>query len=161
MKRQDDLLRAIARRRKEMQRSPLNAVLDSVNAFGTLEDVRDQTPAALLCFGPKTVFGATWSAVVIWQRPTGHYNYKTLTLLGVWAKGEAEGTRLIVGTRTLDYIAPYYAPESYFKHLRKDFTIHYGPAAPPPDEAGQLYTAMYDPALRLQLRQEIAAALGV
>jgi len=142
---------------------PLAAVLTHLNALGFLDDVAGRSPSALLCFGPKTIIGlqpALWTGGVLWTRPRGYYEYRVITLLGVWAvQAEAEHTRIIVGTRRLHFCAPSYTPESYFHFIRREFEMYYGKDAPPPIPECQLYSALYRPGDRLAMRAAIENAL--
>lgn len=120
-------------------------ILDDINAFGAVEWLVDNPPADWLVYGPKPLR----SAVVVWMRPTGYYNYRTLTLFGVWL---ADGV-ISVGVHQLPFSAAHFNPESYFHHIRRDFRVHYGDVPNPPDEP--LYQIRYDPAQRLTIRREI------
>ena len=135
-------------------------ILDELNAFGFLDETRKRTPSGRLCFGPMDVYGAKWSGVVIWCRPTGYHAYKTLTLLGVWACIENEATDIIVGTRRLPYTAPFYDPEAYFRTLPRTFDLYYGDATPPPEPQDRYLEVRYNPTQRLALRNKIEAVLA-
>lgn len=129
-------------------------LLDGLNAADVLAAKQQSAAAGWLCFGPKAVHRAVYSAVMIWLRPVGYYHYRTLTLLGVWMQQDRQ---LVIGTRTLAYTAAVYNPESYFKHIQRDFEIYYGRDLAPPSEA--LLRAAYQPAERLKLRQALQAQI--
>lgn len=162
-------LREIQKRRQQMQQAPqreaqtgLARYLDNLNAFGVLEAVQQNPPDKKLYFGPGDYRGftpVTWAATVIWFRPPGYHNYKTITLLGVWAAGEVMSPEIVVGTRQLNFSAPFYNGESYFRQLRKSFETYYGKDAPPPEEANTLYKAHYESEKRLEMRQTIAKVI--
>ena len=98
--------------------------------------------------------------VVLWYRPPGYHHYQLLNLLGIWARGENDQIQIIVGTRALTYQGNYYNPESYFHHIRRTYETYYGKDASPPGGSGQLYTVIYDPARRLEIRRELDSTLA-
>jgi hypothetical protein len=167
--RRDRIRRTIRNRQREeivrprtARQQKLASILDELNAVGFLDAIQQRPPSSLLCFGSKAVHGAVpdiWSGVVIWYKPPGYHNYKRITLLGVWALGDTDAPQIIVGTRTLDYQESFYNAESYFYHLRRDFTTYYGRDASPPGESSRLFVDVYDPARRLELRRELESAL--
>jgi hypothetical protein len=141
----------------------LSAVLDGLDAFGVLERAQHRMPASQLCFGPKAVRGgmpAAWVGVVIWYRRPGYHNYKTLNLLGIWARETGQAVEIVVGRRTLNYVASHYNPESYFYHLQRTFETYYGSDASPAQGVGCILTVEYKSEQRLQQRSEIEAALN-
>lgn len=142
------------------QQNRLAAVLDGLNAFGVLETVQKRPPPGLLCFGPQAVRGESWVGVVIWYRPPGYYHYQTIDLLGIWVEGGPDAMTISVGTRSLQFLAPFYNAESYFQHIRTTFETYYGSDVPPPEEAHRLLTALYDPARRIVLRREVEDAVA-
>ena len=144
--------------RSPVQRE-LQRVLDDLNAFGFLDDARRKAPDEMLCFGPKDVYGSSWSGVVVWFRPTGYHGYKTLTLLGIWACAQMDAVSIIMGTRTLAFTASFYNPEAYFHNIRRGFDLYYGDDASPPAESDRLYTTSYDQSRRLDIRGEIESIL--
>lgn len=140
-------------------------LLDNLNAFGVLEGVQRNPPKSQLCFGPRDVRGTRpddrpWAGVVVWYRPPGYFNYRRITLLGIWIQTDEPERRLIIGTRVLAFEAPFYTPESYFQTMRTTFEQHYGTNAAPPAEANQLFNAPYLPEQRLQLRQQLEATIA-
>jgi len=162
--RYDDILRRIAQRQREEANAPqqedLAAILDSVNAWGFLEDLKKSPLKQINCYGPKSFRGyipASWVGVVIWCKPKGYYHYETLTLLGIWAHGEAQVT---LGTKALPFAAPIFNPESYYRHLKKRFDVYYQGDGSPPPENSWLYTVHYDASRRLAIRAEIQAQLA-
>lgn len=139
---------------RELQRR-----LDDLNAFGFLSDAQSDAPAGALCFGPRDVYGDDWVGVVIWLRPGGYHGYKTLTLVGIWARAENEEPQIIVGTLQLRFTAPFYNPEAYFHTLRQSFGLYYSDAITVPEGSSRLYETRYDPSRRLAIRSEIEAVL--
>ena len=137
----------------------LQRVLDALNVFGFLDEARRKVPDAILCFGPKDVYGSGWSGVVVWFRPAGYHGYKTLTLLGIWACADRDAVPVIMGTRTLAFTAPFYNPEAYFHNIRRGFDLYYGDDASPPAESDRLYVTDYTPSRRLEIRGKIESVL--
>ena len=159
-------MRRHRRSKKSHQKPPqtpvqreLHRILDDLNAFGFLEDARNRTPPEMLCFGPKDIYGPTWSGVVIWLRPAGYHNYQTLLLLGVWAATAIDEAQILVGRRTLPFTAPFYNPEAYFHTIRRTFDIYYDGNTEPPADQDRLHEVVYDPSQRLAIRQDIEIAL--
>lgn len=140
---------------KDMQR-----VLDTLNAFGFLDDARQKAPDAILCFGPKDVFDGNWSGVVVWFRPRGYHGYKTLTVLGIWASAQMNTVSVVMGTHTLTFTAPFYNPEAYFHHIRRGFDLYYGDDVSPPDGPHQLYATDFVQSRRLEIRDAIETILA-
>jgi hypothetical protein len=166
--RRPSVLAQIAQIRQARAEAPLRAaqdelavILDKLNAFGALDDVRQARFGKLLSAGPKAASGLTpapWVGVVAWARPAGYYGYKTLTMLGVWAVA-AEQTNLIIGVKRLPYTAPFFDAEAYHKLFKKGFETYYGEhAATPPDDSAIAFP--YNEAQRLQLRETLASALA-
>ena len=140
----------------------LSHTLDSLNAWGALEDVQTRKPLRHLCFGPKVFSGALpapWVGVLIWRRERGYYGYRTLHLLGVWALAEADGVRVVVGAKTLKYSAPFYDAEAYFALIKRGFETYYKDKGGPPPVASHRFSALYDPAERLTLREQLRRAV--
>ena len=137
----------------------LQRCLDDLNAFGFLSDARSHVPSGVLCFGPRDVYGEHWAGAVIWLRPGGYHGYKTLTLVGVWARAENEELQIIVGTLRRKFTAPFYNPEAYFHNIRRSFDLYYSDAITLPEESSRLYETRYNPSRRLAIRSEIEAVL--
>ena len=126
-------------------------------------------------YGPKTFSGSVtvpqigdtnipeqWLGSVMWHKPKGYGYYLTLRLLGIWAVGNFNNTRLIIGEKRLTFNAPIFNPESYYHHIKRKFDIFYtGNASPPLDEkqGGLLYDAAYNEAERLKTREALRAVL--
>lgn len=166
----DRIQRTLALRQRIMQNAEienaarrLGAVLDGLNVFGLLESHQRRPPKGMLCFGPKSVFGrtpSTWAAVVIWYRPPGYHQYRTLHLLGIWAQTTEGDITILAGKQNLGFRAAHYNAESYFTHLPGDFQIYYGRIETPPANDQVLYTERYDPLRRLALRFELDRVIG-
>jgi len=131
-------------------------ILNGLNVPTLLETIQRRFPERYLCYGPKAIDGTPptiHSATVIWYRPPGYYNFKSLFLFGVWAADDP--AHIIVGTRILPFSAHFYQPEAYFHRIRKDFTTDYGKNAPPPLPENTLLKTPYDSMQRLALRSQI------
>lgn len=179
-----EILRRIEQKRAKEAFTPkkdaLSEVLDDVNAVGVLADVKRRPPNGLRCYGPK-IFqsrvsplsvqarlspGLIWLGAVMWYKPSGYSNYEQLGLLGVWSVGRADGHDVVVGTRTLQFSAPVFNPESYYHHIKQKFDVYYSGEASPPtadqttDESNAIwYRAHYESDNRLLIRQAIEQAL--
>jgi len=169
-RRRRELAKAVAARKRAAEWAPQRdtqngfiRTLNLLNTYGVLEEIQQGPPGGFLAFGPRAVYAPRgtdpYAGVVIWLRASGYHNYQRLTLLGLWACGEATAPLVIAGTRTLRYNGQPYSPESYFRHLRTDFTVYYEKSAPPPLEENRLYTAQFDAAQRLGMRKAIAEVL--
>ncbi|MFN8530318.1 MAG: hypothetical protein U0670_17090 [Anaerolineae bacterium] len=172
-----DLLALLAESRRERQiaqqtaplrdaQKSLAAVLDGLNAYGALDDVRRRSFSPLLSAGPAARDGLIphpWVGVMIWYRPSGYLGYKTLTLMGVWGMAEPateeESPRLIiqVGLKRLPFAAPFYDAEAYVKLIRKSFDLYYHDDGSPPTTPAQSF--VYEAEHRLEVRQTIASVL--
>jgi len=133
-------------------------VLAGLNVLQSLEEAAHQYVRELLWNGPGSYTGKEWASVVIWLREKGYYNYKELTLFGVWAVKESDGEALLVGTRKLAYSAPIYNSESYQRLIKRDFTAYYGEGQPP-EADDVIHRATWAVDRRLALRQEIRDVL--
>lgn len=167
-RRYEDIVRRIEARRRAAEVAPqlaaLTAALDAVNALGFLEDIQRARLQQIRVYGPRSFTGqqpAPWAGVAAWYKRRGYYDYRTLYLLGVWATPDEGGAvRLSLGVKALAFSAPAFNPESYHYQLRRHFNVYYaGEASPPPDEALR-WSAVYDPAQRLALRDALQAALA-
>ncbi|MBZ0300567.1 MAG: hypothetical protein K8J31_12535 [Anaerolineae bacterium] len=141
------------------RRDDLGQALDEVNAWGLLEEQQQAHHRLMTCFGPAIFRGylpVAWAGVAIWHKPRGYYFYDTLGLLGIWALRTGErGVEMVVGTRVLTYMLPFFNPESYYRRIQTEFRTFYKESASPPPDEQRRYTACYDPARRLDLRREI------
>lgn len=161
------VLAQIAQIRREKAEAPKRAaqdelarILDGLNVWGTLEDLRMKRFSPNLCYGPKAIGGLQpepFVGVVLWHRSTGYYGYKVLTLLGVWARGEKDNTVILIGTRRLPYTVDFYEAEAYHKLIRRDYDLYYKDDSTPPSDA---LAIPYSTELRLTLRETIAAELA-
>ncbi|PJF39265.1 MAG: hypothetical protein CUN54_09095 [Phototrophicales bacterium] len=134
-------------------------VLDAINAWGYLEDVAAQRHERIHCFGPKTVYGSDSVGVVVWYKQRGPYHYQHIGVLGVWALQVADGVRIVLGTKSLAFNAPVFNPESYFHHIKRDYSFYYDDDGSPPPESQQRYSAIYDESARLAIRAALQTAL--
>lgn len=145
-----------------MSNRELTQTLDSLNAWGALEDTQACKLLRHLCFGPKAFKGvlpAPWVGVLIWRRERGYYGYRTLHLLGVWALAESKGVRVVVGTKTLKYSAPFYDAEAYHALIQRGFETYYKDKGSPPPVESQRFCVLYDPAERLARREQLRRAV--
>jgi hypothetical protein len=165
--RQTTILQQVAQIRRERAEAPkraaqenLASVLDGLNVLGTLEDLRQKRFSPNLCYGPKTVGTlepVVCVGVVLWHRPAGYYGYKTLTMLGVWARGEGTIPMIFVGVKRLAYARDFYDAEAYYKLIRRSYDLYYDDDSLPPADA---FTILYSAEQRLSLRETIAAELA-
>lgn len=161
------ILAQMAQIRREKAEAPKRAaqdelarILDGLNVWDTLEALRTKRFSPNLCHGPKAIGGLSpfpYVGVVVWHRPAGYYGYKTLTLLGVWARYEGEKPILLIGVKRLSYSAPFYDAEAYHKLIRRNYDLYYQDDDMPPADA---LIISYDPEMRLSLRETIAAELA-
>lgn len=172
MKKKIDLMASLALYHREKQLAPLRdtqkalaTTLDGLNAFGALEELRRVKFSPRLCHGPAARDGLSpfaWVGVVIWHRPAGYLGYKTLTLLGVWARAAQENEsgahQIMIGTKRLAFAAPFYDAEAYFKLIPKAFDLYYDDSGSPPDAPTLIFN--YDVKERLEARERVAAALA-
>jgi len=161
--RYDHILRRIEQRRREQAVAPkqddLASVLDAVNAWGFLEELRERRLRKINLYGPKICRGYTpapWAGVVVWYKRKGYYHYQTLTLLGIWAfYGEGESILLTVGAKALEFAESVFNPESYYHHIKRRFDLYYHDDGSPPPESGRRCTITYREPERLAVREAI------
>lgn len=172
--RYDAILRRIAARRHSSsqrkreqasapQQDTLATILDGVNAWGFLEEIKQAPLAQINCYGPKSFRGYTpvpWVGVVVWCKPRGYYYYQTLTLLGIWAYEAVSESHITLGTKTLDFSAPIFNPESYYHHIKRRFDLYYQDDGSPPPDDTRLFTVKYDPSKRLEVRETVQRELA-
>lgn len=165
--RQTTILQQVAQIRHERAEAPKRAaqedlarILDGLNVLSTLEELRLKRFSPNLCYGPKTI-GAlepvVTVGVVLWHRPAGYYGYKTLTVLGVWARAENPLPLILVGVKRLPFARDFYDAEAYYKLIRRGYDLYYDDDAMPPGDA---FTVVYSAQQRLSLRETIAAELA-
>ena len=149
--------------------------LDGLNAAGLLTAIKRRPPDNMSAYGPKTFNGNVttpkigdtkvpdqWVGSVMWHKPKGYSYYRTLRLLGIWAIGNANTARIVIGEKRLTFSASVFNPESYYHHIKRKFDIFYtGNARPPLDETegGLLYDAVYNEAERLKTREALRSIL--
>lgn len=154
-KRNDSLLNEIIARRRAnqvmQQADPLARVLDDLNVMDTLEALRRR---AKLTYGPKIITSALPSkGVVLWQRASGYYGYKTLKVFGVWAFLRDEATVIAVGSKMLAFSSPFYDADAYHKLIKQNYDLYYTDDNRPPAQAS--FSVRYDAEERLELRETI------
>ncbi len=165
-----EIIKRIEQRKRQETSAPihslLSAALDGLNAAGLLAAIKRRPPQDMSAYGPKTFSGSTgnssqtpipeqWVGTVMWHKPKGYQYYQTLRLLGIWALGVGNSTRLVIGEKRLTYNAAIFNPESYYHHIKRKFDIYYTGNASPPLQANDgsiLYDAVYDEAQRLKTR---------
>ncbi len=172
MSRYRDLKHTINRRTQRPQPAPtpaddvLGAALDSVNAWGFLEVWAHEELRQINCFGPGVYRGflpTPWAGALLWYKRRGYYHYSTLHMVGVWACQGADdeaAVDLLVGTKAIPYGVPFFNPEAYYRYLQTGFQMYYKDNGGPPPAARRLYSARYDPARRLAIRQAIEDTLA-
>ena len=161
--RYDDILEKIARRKpfasqkmESEKQTPQDRTLDLVNAYDALAALTERDYADILCYGPKFIRAAAWSAVVIWHHAKGYYGYQRLYLLGVWAHCDHTEIMLTIGSRQLAYRAPIYSPESYHAAIQRGFSLYYDDNGRPPDEKDKVFfQSAYSSKERLQYRRTL------
>lgn len=145
---------------KRAAQDELARILDGLNVWDALDELRTKRFSPNLCYGPKAIGGLApvpYVGVVLWHRPAGYYGYKSLSLLGVWARQEGEYPAILVGVKRLPYTAPFYDAEAYHKLIRRSYDLYYQNDGAPPADA---LAISYQPDLRLSLRETIAAELA-
>ena len=145
---------------KRAAQEDLARILDGLNTWDALDDLREKRFARSLCSGPIALGGlepVPYVSVVIWYRPAGYYGYKTLTVLGVWARADAGLTTIAVGAKRLAYSAPFYDAEAYHKLIRRNYDLYYKDDGLPPADS---LVIPYHHDERLQLREVVAAELA-
>ena len=161
--RYEDILKRIAERRpfgsqqrRDKPETPHDRVLDLINAYDSFADQAQRNYEQILCYGPKHIRGAAWSAVVIWYRPKGYHGYRTLHLLGVWAHYRDEDIVISIGQRELPYRAPIFDPSVFRVAVENHFDTYYGDNGHPPGEADSLhYQSVFETEKRLQHRKAL------
>jgi len=162
--RKKSILEQIAEIRGRAQRENLARILDGLNVLDALDLLRSKRFSPNLSWGAKAFSGlqpTPWVAGLIWHRPAGYFGYKTLTVIGVWAVAQDSGTQIIVGSKLLPFTAPFYEAEAYHKLIRDGFDLYYTDRGTPPDENRRVFTVTYDPAQRLELRDQIPGLLAL
>ena len=170
-------MKRIELKKQEQSAAPVQSLLaialDGLNAAGLLTSIKRKPPPDMSAYGPKTFngsvtlpkFGDTtipeqWVGSVMWHKPKGYGYYRTLRLLGIWALGKGNTTRIVIGEKRLIFSAPIFNPESYYHHIKRKFDIFYdGNASPPLHEGGLLYDAQYNEADRLATRSTLRSVL--
>jgi len=150
------------------QHASLAAILDGLNAMGCLEALRKKRLRTISLYGPKALRGQldddggarSWAGAVAWYKPRGYHHFRVLTLLGIWAVAVEDGVQVVVGTKTLDFDAPVFNPESYYRQIKGRFDLYYRGDGSPPPETGCLYSVHYDAGERLPLRDAVESALA-
>jgi len=166
--RYEDILKRIAQRKpfgksqvEAKPRSAYDLILDSVNAYDTLNAIRQKPHKRVIVHGPKSRQRSTWSGVMIWYRDKGYHGYKSLKLFGVWAHQINADIFLTIGIRQLTYSASIYNAEGYFATIRKDFKLFYDDNGHPPTDADTiLFQTLYNAKERLTYRQTLSKIMN-
>ena len=165
--RYNDILKKIASRRPfgskphdDKPQTPHDRALDLLNAYDSLAKLTQGNYPNLLCYGPKALRSAAWSAVVFWYRQSAYHGFRMLELLGIWAHYH-EGDMLIsVGVRRLPYRAPVYDAGVYNVTIENGFSLYYEDDGQPPAENDLLlYRSVFAVEDRLQCREALAGIL--
>lgn len=166
-----EILRRIEGRKQNNnapKQNDLAAILDGLNALGVLEELRKKKLRTISIYGPKATRGQIeiegkawqWAGAVTWYKARGYHHYRTLTLLGIWALEIEDGAQIIIGSKTMEFDAPVFNPESYYREIKKRFDLYYKGDGTPPPESGQLYSTFYDANERLALRDTVESTLA-
>lgn len=166
-----EILRRIEGRKQQNntpKQNDLAAILDGLNALGFLEGLRKKKLRTISIYGPKALRGQIesegkswqWAAAVTWYKSRGYHHYRTLTLLGIWAVEVEDGTQIIIGSKTLEFDAPVFNPESYYREIKKRFDLYYKGDGSPPPETDWLYRALYLADERLAQRDVVESTLA-
>lgn len=160
--RHDEILRRLAARQqqKHTQRiqDELGHVLDALNVWACLEDLREQCPPTRRAYAPRVFKSADILRCVLWHHAHSLFSPAPLVLVGVWVQAEGDAARVSVGQKTLIYAPATYNPESYHKLLRETYTLYYtDDGRPPSDTWLQVH---YAPAEQLAQRRAIAQTLS-
>lgn len=139
--------------------NPQARILSGLNVLRVLEDNATKYLHDVLHYGPNSFAGKGWASALIWYRDADYHSYRNLTLFGVWAVDESETTRLLLGTKTLEFSAPVYNAESYHALIKMGFKTYYGDDGSPPPTDDIIYETSFDPTRRLKLREEIATEI--
>lgn len=161
--RYQDILKKIAegrpfgsRRRELLPQSPHDRALDRINAFDALAPLARGGYRGALCYGPKTLRGAAWSAAVLWYHHKGYHGYQTLHLLGVWANYDQDQILISIAERQLPYRAPVYDASVYRVAIQNNFRLYYDDAGgPPANEDRVLHQSPYEENQRLDHRKAL------
>jgi hypothetical protein len=152
---------------KTREQLTLASILDGLNAMGVLDDARKKRLKPFSVFGPKALRGRvesadgmqSWAAGLIWFKPRGYHFYRTLTLTGIWAVECGADARIIIGSKTLEFDAPVFNPESYNREIKRGFELYYGGDGTPPPESDHHFSCLYNPGERLTARKAVESAL--
>jgi len=166
-KRYEDILKQIARRKPFGNRQPENqaatpqdCILDLMNAWDALASLTQRAYGDIVCYGPKSIRGAAWSAAVIWYHSKGYYGYRKLNLLGIWTHYINANLTLTIGIRQLPYQSAIYNPESYHTAIQRGFKLYYSDKGMPPDDKDRiLFQEGYQSKKHLTFRQALHDAL--
>jgi hypothetical protein len=136
--------------------NPQARILAGLDVMRVLEENAPNYLQDVLHYGPSSFAGNGWAAALIWYRNKGYYTYRELTLFGVWAVADADTTKILLGTKPLQYNAPVYNPSAYFNLIQRGFKTYYGDDGRPPSATSITFETVFDPTARLKLRQTLA-----
>ena len=136
--------------------NPQARILSGLDVMRVLEENAYKYLHDVLVYGPGSSAGNGWAAALIWFRSKGYHNYKELTLFGVWSVADGEQTKLLLGTKPLQFSAPVYNAESYNTLIKRGFKTYYGDDGSPPPSDNISYETTFDATARLKLRQTLA-----
>lgn len=161
--RYQDILKKIAagrpfgsKRREQLPQTPHDRALDRINAYDTLAQLTRRDYRRALCYGPKSLRGSAWSAVVVWYHHKGYHGYQTLYLLGVWAHYDDDQILLSIAERQLPYRAPVYDAGVYRVAIQNNFSLYYDDAGGPPGAGDRLlHRCRFQEKQRLTQRQTL------
>jgi len=167
--RYDDILKKIAEarpfgrnRREPLPQTPHDRALDRINAFDALAPLTRAEYRGALCYGPKSLRGAAWSAAVVWYHLKGYHGYQTVHLLGVWAHYDQDQILLSIAERQLPYRAPVYDASVFRVAIQNNFRLYYDDAGGPPgNEDRLLHRCPFEEKQRLAHRQTLNEIVAV
>jgi len=164
--RYNEILKKIAARKpfgaesQSAQGSPLDLILDYLNAYDTLDALAQGTYSTILCYGPQVMRGDSWVGVLIWSHAKSYYGYRTLSLLGIWTQQIETDLQVVLGLRDLPYKAPVFSAEAYHSLIRRGFKTFYEDNGHPPQASDYvLYQVIYEQKNRLLMREAIQTHL--
>ncbi len=154
------------RRQRGRNRVPgdeLGSVLDQVNAWGLLATQQESQHRDITPFGPDVFRGflpRAWAGVALWYKQKGYYFYDRIHLLGIWAlRRDEDSIAIVSGLRALHYTLPFFSAESYYHRIQREFRTCYMDNGQPPVATASRYTAVWEPARRLEIRRELEELL--
>ena len=167
--RYNDILKKIAEARpfgrssrELLPQTPHDRALDRINAYDALSLLTRKDYRHVLCYGPKPVRGAAWSAVVVWYHRKDTTAIRPCVCWVLWAHFDYEQILLSIAERQLPYRAPVYDAGVYRVAIQSHFNLYYDDAGGPP-EAGDklLHRCRFQENERLTHRQTLKEIVAI